>query len=319
MSKAESLLVNLVTTLKDGSVRVCELKVINEHSAPFFDLCKTRDDHQSSHKIFSDAQRYLDNRTRQLHAYESERRLLENFVDVCKLFSSSEDLIQLTRKIRADVFNKEIRNLAPQDSSQSAVVSCFSEFSSYRQYIELTWKARNSCIFKHILNDVGRQVAQSRTNKQPPLTLAEIVDMICKPSAHQWQSICNEVVTGSMPLERVSVVFGSPETGTVILDQELDCISDFCGQQEDPEWKRQRRKQIEKYSKLRNAIVVAQTLKDVMCTLQFSRRFKEIDSICRQVSFLILSVINIVASAYLFIYRTRLSFESNQYEFLQMT
>ena len=273
-----------MTSLKDGLVKVCDLRFLSKRSARLFDLCQSRDAHQSGHKIFSDARRYLDERMEQLDSYQKERCLLENFVSACRLFTSSEDLSQLACNIRSDVSNMEIRSLAPQDSSQSVVVSCFSVPSSYHQYVELTWKARNSCIFKMLWNEMGCQVARSRRDRQPPLTLAEIVEMICKPIADQWQSICNEVVNGTIPLERVSILFGSPETETVNLDQELNCMGDFCGRQENAKWKQQRKKQIEQYSKLESTVEAGQTLKKVMSALYMPQGFKEIDYICTQVS-----------------------------------
>ena len=288
VSKAESLLVDLVTALKDGWVRVSQLEFLKEHSARFYDLCKLRDAQQSSHKIFSDAQTHLSDRIKQLVSYEKERQLLENFVSHCRLVSSSEDLSQLTHIIRTDVSDIEMRNLAQQDTSPSAVMSCSSVLSSYRQYVDLIWKGRNSCIFEMLWNEKRSEVARLRTDSQPPLTLAEVVEMVCKPIADLWQSICEEVVSGSLPLERVSVLFRSPETEMVNLDQELSCMGDFCGRQENAKWKQQRRKQIEQYSKLKDTIEAAHSLKQVMAALQMLRGFPEIDYICMQVSFFLL-------------------------------
>ena len=288
VSKAESLLLDLVTALKDGLVRVSELEFLKEHSARLFKLCESRDAHQSSHKIFSDAQTHLSDRIRQLDSYENERRLLENFVSHCRLVSSSEDLNQLSRIIRADISDTEMRNLAQQDTSLSADMSCSSVLSSYRQYVDLIWKGRNSCIFKMLWNDKSSEVARLRSDSQLPLTLAEVVEMICKPIADLWQSTCEEVVSGSLPLERVSILFRSPETETVNLDQELSCMGDFCGREENAKWKQQRRKQIEQYSKLKYTIEAAHSLKQVMAALQMLQGFPEIDYICMQVSFFLL-------------------------------
>ena len=287
VAKAESLVVDSVTALKEGLVKVSDLQFLKEHSDRFFDLCKLRDSHHSGQKIFSAAQTYLSHYSGQLELFEKERHILLNFVHFCMLVSASEDLVQLCLSIKGDVSDLEVRNLVQQDICQSAVVSCFSMLSTYRQYVELIWKGSKSFIFRMLWNETGNEVARSRSDKQPPLSLVEIVEMICEPLYHQWQSICDKVGNGSILLERVSVLFYSPATEIADFDQELDCIADFCAQQENADWKQQRRKQIEQYGKLRNLIEAAHALKLVMSTLKIPQAFQEINDICSQVSLFI--------------------------------
>ena len=51
ISKAESLLVELVNALKTGVITVSETKQPMQRSKCFLNLCKSRDDQQSSQKI----------------------------------------------------------------------------------------------------------------------------------------------------------------------------------------------------------------------------------------------------------------------------
>ena len=290
MSCAESVLRDTECCLTDGSITVGQIHLLKTNFGRFLDLCKLWDSHQNSDKrIGHQAEASMRRQSAELMKFEKERLLIDNFLSACSIVSRdwSEDLKELSQKIREDVSSKQVKDLRHQNEEETALQAYFPVPSTCRQFLQPLWNARNSDIFKRLWNDKSREVSQQRLRKQPPntqpLTLAEIASMICGPVYVLWQRLCAEVQDGSISLTRVSTLFGHLTNNSEAIVKELSCIDCCSPQRKGSAWKSKRKEQIEQYFKLREKINAARTLKLVIGVLELNHSFVEVDSICQQV------------------------------------
>ena len=290
VSRAEYVLIGTEFALSDSSITVGQIRFLKANFSRFLDLCRTWDARQNSDNRIGDrALTSMRRHSAELVQFDNERLLIDNFVSYCSIVSSSwsEDLKELSQKIRKDVSSKPMKELRHRDEVDTSLESYFPVPPTCRQFLQPMWNARDSDIFKTIWNSEGREVSQQRLREQPPniqpLTLEEVASMICEPVDIMWQRVCAKVQDGSISLEGISLCFGHLANKSEALAQELSCI-DYCSlRQEGSAWKNKRKEQIEQYSKLREKINSARTLKAVIAALELNHSFVEVDSICQQV------------------------------------
>ena len=293
MCRAESVLIDIEARLRDRSISVEQLRLLEQKSGRLLELCKAWDSHQKDTKVYDRAQSSLRACLAEVGKFEQEKCLVDKFVGACVSVcvpvngGLSDELRLLSDRLKEDVSSKELKGLCHIDSEKAAEETYFSVPPSCRQYLQPIANAIDSNIFKTIWGEKAREVGQQRRSEQPPntnpLVLSEIVELICAPVISQWQRLCREVQDGSISLERVSGLFGCLTNNPRALSEELNCINVCSPRRGNNSWKRQRQEQIEQYSRLRDKIQAAHTLKDVLSVLEFSHSFKEIDIICHQV------------------------------------
>ena len=259
----------------------------------FLELCEVWDSHQKDTKIREKARSSFLACMVEIEKFEQEKRLVDKFVGACvsvctpDIGGVSEELRLLSQRLKEDISSMEIRSLCHFDSRKTTREPYFPLPPSCREYLQPIGDALDSNTFRRIWNEMTREVGQKRRSEQPPntkaLILPEIADLICAPVISQWQRLCLEVQNGSICLKRVSVLFGCLTSNPGALKQELNCISVCSPTRSKTAWKQHRQEQIEQYSKLRDRIEAARTLKAVTSVLEISHSFKEIDTICRQV------------------------------------
>lgn len=287
--QAASILVDISDRLCDSSITVAQLLYVRDNTRQFLDLCKLWDSLREGEQRHDRTEASLRARSAEIDRYNTERRHIENFVSFCAVVSDgvSEDWRGLSQSVRADVSREEMRMLCQQDDRNLGVLSCFPVSHLCCQFVRRIWDARDSDIFKRLWNERGREVRQQRHHTQPPntqpLTVDEVIQLICSPVANQWQQLCVEVHAGSVSLERVSALFRRLTGVSGSLERELTCIEACLERRENTAWKQERQEQIEQYSKLRDKIGAARSLKKVVAVLKASHSFIEIEQICDQV------------------------------------
>ena len=291
--QAESVLIGTETRLRKRSITVAQLRRLEKNVDRFMELCEVWDSHQKDTKVREKARSSFRARMVEIEKFEQEKRLVDKFVGACVSVctpgngGASEELRLLSHRLKEDISSMEIRSLCHFDTKKTTQKPYFPLPPTCRQYLQPIGDALDSNTFRRIWEETARGVAQKRRSEQPPnmkpLILSEIADLICSPVISQWQRLCLEVQDGSICLERVSVLFGCLASNRGALKQELNCISVCSPRRGKSAWKQQRQEQIEQYSKLRDRIEAAQTLKSVVRVLEISRSFKEIDAICDQV------------------------------------
>ena len=293
VSRAESVLIGIEIRLWDRSINVEQLRLLERKRDCFLELCKIWDSHQKDTRIRDKAQSSLRACVAEIEKFDREKFLVDKFVCACVSVcvpvngGLSPEVRLLSARLKEDVSSFEVRGLCHLDSEEAAVEAFFPVPPSCRQYLQPIGNAVDSDIFMRIWSEHAREVGQQRRIEQPPntnpLRLSEITELICAPVIGQWQRLCLEVQDGSISLERVSALFGCLTNDPRALTQELDCISVCSPRRGNNAWKCQRQEQIEQYSRLTDKIEAARTLRSVLDALEFSRSFREIDTICKQV------------------------------------
>ena len=293
MIVAQSVLIGTETRLRDSSITIEELLLLRKNEDRFLDLCKVWDSYQEDTKIRQIVHLSFQACLSEVEKFEQEQRLVERFVTACVSICTPDngglcqELGLLLRTLKDDISSKEVRGLCHLTSEEAAAEPYFPVPLSCRQYLQPVGNAQDSHIFRRLWEEKAREVGQQRRYEQPsklnPLMLSDITELICASVISQWRSVCHEVQNGSISLGRVSDLFGCLTNDSGALEKELNCI-DVCSLQHCYcEWKQERQRQIEQYSKLREKIEAARTLKDVIILLKLSHSFKEVDIICQQV------------------------------------
>ena len=291
--RAESVLIGTEARLLDRSITVEQLRLLETNTSRFLQLCRIWDSYQKDKKIRDKAHSSIRARIAEIEKFDQEKRLVDQFVGACVSVcvpvngGISTELRQLSDRLKEDVSSKELKSICHLDPENATEDTFFPVPQSCHQYLQPIANAIDSNIFKTIWNEKAREVGQQRRSEQPPntnsLLLSEIVELICAPVISQWQRLCREVQDGSISLERVSGLFGCLTNDSRALTKELNCINICCPRRGNNDWERQRQEQIEQYSRLRDKIQAAHTLKDVLGILEFPYSFREIDIICQQV------------------------------------
>ena len=298
VSYAESVVSGTEIRLRDRSITVAQLDLLKENKDRFLTLCRIWDSHQKGTKVLDKVHSSFLDRLTEVDNFKEEKRLVNKFVSACVTICTrdngglSDEVRLLSQRLKQDISSKEVRDLCCRDSEQSAAEVYFSVPPSWGEYLHPVANALSSDTFRRVWNETSREVGQIRRyehkqtpNSLNPLTEFEISSSICAPTINQWRRLCVEVQDGNISLKRVSCLFGCLINDPGSLERELNFIDVCSPQHGSGEWKGQRQQQIEQYSKLKNKLEAARTLKSIITVLELSHSFKEFDIICEQVCY----------------------------------
>ncbi|XP_067056125.1 E3 ubiquitin-protein ligase rnf213-alpha-like isoform X2 [Acropora muricata] len=209
---AESSLGAAVGFLKDGSIELQVLEVIIEHSEQFLKLCELINDFKSENLL----RKLVDQRSKELRAFRSERDEVYCFIRMCVLIKQV-DLDHLSTKSGVDTSSLQIRDLVESIIFRDTVipkVTFFGLSHGAKMMVSTLSKLSNSALLRQFWKEKGEELRTTEGR----LTIDDVEQFVWTPSYEHLLSLKDRFLDGSISFEEVDkilAVFAGDDEGLV--------------------------------------------------------------------------------------------------------
>lgn len=279
------MVAEIVSKLKEGSITVEELRVVNEMRDNLFRLCRQVDAFEKTTHLCDVAAPSLRCRNEEEEEYRLQREMVNNFVSMYAIvdLGKSEEVAHLSKVANCDVSKLPICELCKRSKSGEIRVHSLAVPASLKLCLDVLSRVRDSTIFQRLWRRQGEKMRRTRQLTEQPVLLDEIVKTLCTPVFTQWRNVCRNVKEGSITLDEVSDIFSNCFNDRNAIERELQFIHCYHVLSGGNAWTEERATQIEQYGKLENKMDAASALEGLCEVLAISQPMPEIEDILAQV------------------------------------